>query len=289
MRIPNQLVESLNNRQCVVLVGSGLSSRLFTRIGKRYPSWTGLLEELLDYAYQHDCFNENEKIMLMDMLSKGNLSMSAQILRNRMTETDFGAFLDSIFRNDNRFDRAHNQIMGLPFAFFMTTNYDTILECAHSYKYNTQLPVYTNEQSATINNKISNNERFLYKIHGTFDRPSTVVLTKNDYRKLYYEESYIATMKNIFINYSVLFIGFSYSDPDIELILSEISRTFSGNNRMHYLLISQGVYNSLEQEYMKNDDRVTVMEYDNSDGSHSGVDLFLDELISRVKKKLNIT
>jgi len=286
MNIPNQLVESINNGRCVIFVGSGLSSRLFTKLGKKYPTWSGLLQAFLDYSFHYDLIEKSEAEMLCEMIKKGNLTMTAQILRDKANDTEFEEFLAGIFRNDNRFDSIHDSIMNLPFSFVLTTNYDAILECVFSYKYNKPIPTYTNLQISSVNNAISKKEYFLFKIHGTYEQLNTIVLTKNDYQALYYNRAYINILKNIFTNFSVLFVGFSYSDPDIEFIVSELSHEFAANNRMHYLLSSEKTYNSLEQEYMKKKERLTIIEYENADGSHSGVDFFFKELSLKVKKKL---
>lgn len=87
------------------------------------------------------------------------------------------------------------------------------------------------------------------------------------------------------MNYSVMFIGFSYNDPDIDSIVSGLAHEFNSGSRMHYLICPNNTYNSLEKEYLKNKERLTIIEYNNTDNSYSGVDDFLKELSLKVKKK----
>lgn len=285
MNIPNQLIKAINNKQCVVFIGSGLSSRLFTKLGKRYPNWRNLLNEMNDWAFSHDNINESEKEQIEEIISKNNLTMAAQVLRSKMNATEFGEFIDRVFRNDRRFDSVHNLLLELPIPFFLTTNYDSVFESAYDYKFGAPIPAYTHDQLGLVNSSISNNANILFKLHGSYERADTIILTKEDYQKLYYQNSYLETLKKIFLSYTILFVGFSYSDPDIEYIVTGLSHSFNSENRMHYLLISEGSYNSLEIEYMKRKERLTVIQYDNSDGTHSGVDLFFKSILSKIDKK----
>lgn len=285
MYIPNQLLKALNNDRCVVLIGSGLSSRLFLRLGKRYPNWTELLQMYSEYSFQQDIITHQEQELVGDVISKGNLTIAAQILKDKSNDLEFSTFLESVFNNGNQFDHIHCQIWDLPFSFVLTTNYDSILENAYSYKHNKSIPTYTNKLLSNVNKSISEHKNFLFKLHGSYEQSDTIIFTQNDYKKLYFNSAYIDTLKNIFINYSVLFIGFSYNDPDISSIVSSLAHEFNSGSQMHYLLCPNNIYNNLEKEYFKRKERITIIEYDNTDNSHSGVDDFFKELSSRSKKR----
>lgn len=285
MFIPNQLLESLNNDRCVALIGSGLSSRLFFHLGKKYPNWTELLQMYSEYSFHQDIITLQEKELVGNVIEKGNLTTAAQILKDKSNDLEFSTFLESVFRNENRFDNIHCQIWDLPFAFVLTTNYDSILECAYAYKYNKSIPTYTNKSLSNVNKSVSEKKNFLFKLHGSYEQPDTIIFTRKDYRDLYFNDAYIDTLKNIFLNYSVLFVGFSYNDPDIDSIVSGLAYEFNSGSRMHYLLCPSNTYNSLEKEYLKTKERLTIIEYDNTDKSHSGVDDFLKELSLKTKKK----
>lgn len=286
MDIPKRLIESINNGQCAIFIGSGISSRLFTKQRKKYPNWNELISALNQWAKDHDLVSDIDYDLISEMITKKNYIISGQILKDKMTKTDFGEFLESIFRNDSIFDHLHDLILDIPFAFCLTTNFDSILESAYMYKYGKTLPTFTPDQIEMANTFFSENKYFLFKLHGSYERSDTITLTMDDYRNLHHQSSYIDLLKNIFLSKTVLFTGFSYSDPDIEFIVSELAYNFKSENRMHYLLVPQNSYNNLEQDYMKNKERITIIEYENSDGSHNGVDLFFNELINKTKKNI---
>lgn len=288
MNIPNRLKQAIDNKQAIIFIGSGLSARVFTDMGKRYPSWTELLKKYNEWSLQNDLINKTEYDMIDEIIGKGNLTIAAEVLRQKSSNTDFGAFFDEIFRNDNRFDHVHNAILDIPFAYILTTNYDAIIESAYRAKYNSEIPVYTWDQVNMVNKRINDDDLFLFKLHGTYDRADTVILAENDYRKLYHKEAFLDTLKSIFINKSILFVGFGYNDVAITRIISNIAYTFEQNNCMHYLLIEKNRYNELEKQYLLQNDRITVIEYDNPDGSHSEIDTFFSQLKATVssKKKL---
>lgn len=285
MNIPNQLINALKNNQCAIFIGSGLSSRLFTKLGKQYPNWLNLLIDMSNWAFSHDNITKSQKILIDEIIRKSNLTVAAQILRSKMNQTEFGEFLDSIFRNDNRFDSIHNLLLELDCPFYMTTNYDCIFESAYSYKFGMPIAAYTHDQLGLINSSIAKNKKVLFKLHGTYERTNTIILTRSDYKNLYHQSAYLETLKKIFLSYTVLFVGFSYNDPDIEYVITELAHSFNSENRMHYLLIAEGNYNELEVEYMKQAERITVINYNNSDETHSGVDAFFEELLNKIEKK----
>lgn len=285
MRIPKRLIQAIADDQSAVFIGSGLSSRLFNRLGKRYPGWAELIRNLNEWSLQNDLVNPSEHAMIDDIIAKNNLTMAAQVLRNKATATDFGTFLESVFRNDNRFDYVHSQILDIPFSFIVTTNYDSIIESAYSNKYNETLPTFTPGQIGMVNHYIDNRKRFLFKIHGTYERGDTVVLAESDYRLLYHTRGYMELMNKVFLSKSVLFVGFGYNDPAIRDIIENLSFAFDGNNRMHYLLMEKGRYNNLEQEFLKENDRVTVIEYENEDGTHSQIETFFRQIIDEIDGK----
>lgn len=287
MYIPNRLIKSIDNGQAAIFIGSGLSARVFSQMGKKYPLWSELVNELNRWSLENDIIDETEYRLLNDIIEKNNLTMAAQILRQKASKTDFSSFLDMVFRNDNRFDYIHSLILDIPFNCIMTTNYDAIIESAYNIKYNRPLPVYTWEQVGVVNNYFNEGKEFLFKLHGSFERENTVILAENDYQLLYHNNAFLELLKKIFLSKSVLFVGFGYNDPAIKSLISNLSFDFSGNNCMHYLLIEQNRYNNLEKEFLKHNDRITIIEYENNDKTHSKIGDFFSDLRStlRTKKK----
>jgi hypothetical protein len=77
---------------------------------------------------------------------------------------------------------------------------------------------------------------------------------------------------------TVLFLGFSLEDPDIDHMLDRLASVFSRTNEFHYALVESGRFSALEQRRLALDKRIRIIEYDNSDGKHEQVAEFLEYL-----------
>lgn len=98
----------------------------------------------------------------------------------------------------------------------ITTNYDGFMEeICNGYT------VFTGQRELIFSDIYEFDE--IYKIHGSFDDPSGIVLTSEDYKNLEETQPYlIAKIMTIFMEYPIIFLGYSISDRDIFNILSEI-------------------------------------------------------------------
>lgn len=75
----------------------------------------------------------------------------------------------------------------------------------------------------------------IYQIHGSMDLPESLVLTDLDYRRFSDRRKYLAAkLLTIFVEYPVIFMGYSIRDPNIQSILSSISKCV-GPQRMEAL------------------------------------------------------
>ena len=69
----------------------------------------------------------------------------------------------------------------------------------------------------------------IYKIHGSVQNPESIVINKADYQKFYDKGKYLAAkLMTIFMEYPIIFIGYSISDSDIQAIL----KLFFVNNQI---------------------------------------------------------
>lgn len=63
----------------------------------------------------------------------------------------------------------------------------------------------------------------IYKIHGSVSQPESLVLSEEDYAKFNRKGKYLAAkLMTIFMEYPIIFIGYSLSDTNIQNILSDI-------------------------------------------------------------------
>ncbi len=99
----------------------------------------------------------------------------------------------------------------------ITTNYDTLLE-----KIYPEYAVYVGQEELLFNNISGIGE--IYKIHGSITKPDSLILTSLDYAGFEQNASYlIAKLLTIFLEYPVIFMGYSLSDRNIRNIFKTIS------------------------------------------------------------------
>jgi len=72
-------------------------------------------------------------------------------------------------------------------------------------------------------------------MHGDVDHPADAVLTKDDYESYHKKRgAYITALAGDLVSKTFVFIGFSFSDPNLDYILSRVRVSFAENQRQHY-------------------------------------------------------
>lgn len=100
----------------------------------------------------------------------------------------------------------------------ITTNYDMLPEQIFP-----DYAVYVGQEELLFNNISGIGE--IYKIHGSIQKPDSLVLTSVDYSEFETKASYlIAKLLTIFLEYPIIFMGYSLSDRNIRNIFRTISR-----------------------------------------------------------------
>ena len=95
----------------------------------------------------------------------------------------------------------------------------------------------------------------IYKIHGSIQKPDSLILTSKDYETFEAKSSYlIAKLITIFLEYPVIFLGYSLSDRNIENIFSTIADCLSQeklNSLKSRLIFVDYSQNEVVSEYSK--------------------------------------
>lgn len=107
---------------------------------------------------------------------------------------------------------------------FITTNYDNFLESiAQNFK------VYTGQEELIFSPIQEIAE--IFKIHGTITNPKSLILTQKDYQEFNAKSKYLAAkLMTIFMEYPIIFIGYSLTDSNIQNILTSIVECLSEEN-----------------------------------------------------------
>lgn len=194
---------ALNDRRASLFVGAGISR------AADLVDWRNLLRGIarelkLNVDEEHDLI----AIAQYHVNTKGRPNINRLILKE---------FLKGTAITDN-----HRLIATLPLSEVWTTNYDSLLEDAFEQAHKlTDVKRRAND----LSNPIPNANVIIYKMHGDVKDPDDTVITKDDFEQYndpQKRQSFTIALQGHLISKSFLFLGISFTDPNIEYILSRV-------------------------------------------------------------------
>lgn len=141
----------------------------------------------------------------------------------------------------------HKLLANIPhFKRIFTTNYDTLLE--DSYEQNEVRVVRNDADCAYINKPFT-----VFKIHGDFTAPDSVIITSDDYQNFFNANKNPIMwdlVKTEFATKNILFIGYSLEDDNILDIIRKVSEA-QKSNQNEMFLIAPGISQEKREELRK--------------------------------------
>ena len=213
----DKYVNDIKNNSAALFIGAGFSK------SSGFVDWKDLIKNVAD-DLDLDIEKEN------DLVSLAQYSYNKNQNRSLINSVIFDEFSKNVDIDEN-----HRILARLPIFTFWTTNYDSLIEDALRDAKRMVDVKYKNSHLAI---SLSHRDAIVYKMHGDKSDPDEAVLIKDDYEKYYRERTpFVTALCGDLISKTFLFIGFSFSDPNIDYILSRIRIEYgAGNNRQHYAL-----------------------------------------------------
>ncbi|HRH38157.1 MAG TPA: SIR2 family protein [Flavobacteriales bacterium] len=245
-RFIREYVAELHNKNAGVFVGAGLS------MPAGYVSW----KELLKDAFTDLDLNPDAEYDLVTIAQYYCNQVGGN--KNALTQKIFSAFKQLKAPQPN-----HLLLASLPIQVYWTTNYDKLIETAlrqvnktPDVKYNTDhLDQTEPDRDVTV-----------YKMHGDVDHAAKAVISKDDYEKYPVKLlQFVQALRGDLIERTFLFLGFSFTDPNIDYILSRVRAHRDENTGRHHYCILKKVskadgesdedlrYKQLKQDYFIRD------------------------------------
>jgi hypothetical protein len=126
----------------------------------------------------------------------------------------------------------HRLLARLPIRTWWTTNYDKLIENALRDAGKVVDVKSAVPQLATTR---PHRDATIYKMHGDVDRPDEAVATRDDYERYSVDRgAFITALAGDLVSKTFLFLGFSFTDPNLEHVLSRVRLTFQNNQRRHF-------------------------------------------------------
>lgn len=270
-----EFTRGLRNRNAAVFAGAGLS------LASGYVDWKGLLKDIIaDLGLDPD--NEADLVTIAQYhcnQAGGN--------KARLTQTIFDHFSQTKSPT-----RIHAILSSLPIYTYWTTNYDKLIETSLIAAKKVPDVKHTIKQLAVTR---PNRDVVVYKMHGDIDHPANAVISKDDYEEYPFKMSaFVSALRGDLIEKTFLFLGFSFTDPNLDYILSRVRVLYEKHQRNHYSIqkkVSKEVgedvkefnYRKLKQEYFIRDlkrfgiQTVLVDEY-------VDINSILEEVVRRYKR-----
>lgn len=244
----------------VPFIGAGLSKpfnipdwkQLITRLSDEYmENFKHIKPTVNEYLNNNNFWSAMETILEFAPISESDIQEEiVRIIDNQMRK--------SVNNNDHNY----LDLANLNFKVYLTTNYDHLLT-----KYINEdncVPLILNDIDFSTQNLFSAKKKRVFHLHGHISNPGTIVITKDQYKKLYNSKKYDNILKLFTGNKSLLFIGFSFDDQFIKEMIKDHKDYFKGN---HFILLDNPS-NVLVKE-LKKDYGLNVIKYDSSRSNHS--------------------
>ena len=210
--------KELEEENVAIFAGAGLST------GVGFVNWKELLRPIAD-ELGLDINRETDLVALAQYHCNDNANNRSQ-LNQRLIEE----FSKSSEETEN-----HRILSRLPIRTFWTTNYDKVIENALASSGKIADVKYTKEHLSTTKPK---RDAVVYKMHGDVEHPNQAVLTKDDYERYHIKmDQYLSNLKGDLISKTFIFIGFSFTDPNLDYILSRVRVAYDQNQRRHYCFL----------------------------------------------------
>lgn len=275
MTWPEALVAELAARRCIVFLGAGASAASKNASGDRPPSWEGLLTRAKDLLPASP-----DKVTADELIKEKRFLDAAEVVFSTIDPSDKTAFFRSQFQQPAFTPSSlHTLVRDLDAKVVITTNYDTLYDrlCPPDDGYNVRK--YTDEH---LLDDIRSPVRLILKAHGCITDPQRIVVTRSDYYTARSRNSrFYNVLDALFLTSTILFIGCSLADPDIQLTL-ENSNIAAAATHSHFALLANGTHPALSRA-IRQSYNIRLVEYNNDAGDHANAETELRRLVEDVE------
>jgi ribosomal protein S25 len=223
MKIEQKIKDAILQNNLVIFAGSGLSSKF------NLPSWNKLVVDVINQI------DKKEFKTLLPVLEMGLMQPIEVLQKIKSEHTTIKSYIKSNFNISSSADfDFHKKIIELT-GQVITTNYDNAFENAS----NNSITPSSYTDPFNINEIGKNGKPYIFKLHGSYNEPSNCIIFEESYTKLYNSnDGAIEKLKTIFSEKTLLFLGFSFNDPDINLIFDNLDKAFDNNNK-HFIITKE--------------------------------------------------
>ena len=256
-----KLIHSINTGRCYVLVGSGPS----TEVG--YASWGKLASDVYGHLLAEGAVTD--KAGYENSLSRGEYP---ELLRQAEIDIGGRGKLCDLLRltlapQARQRGRVYEYLTRWPFACYLTTNFDNEI---HDRLASGNVHYQTLGNDAQDLSLVARDGAagFIVKLHSDLDNPARVVVTSQDYDRLYVAPEgygFRKKLEQIFSFFPLLIVGHSLKDRDLDYVL-RLARQYSSEE--HPIFMVAADFTPMQVREYRERYNIDVVTYANPDGFH---------------------
>lgn len=211
--------KDLEEGHVAIFAGAGMSKAI------GYVNWPELLNDIADELG----LNVNKE---HDLISLAQYHVTFKGNNSGLAKKILQEFSDQAEESDT-----HKILARLPIPTFWTTNYDNVIERALE---NALKVVDIKHSVAQLSDAKPKRDVVVYKRHGDVTIPREAVISKEQYENYHRDhEGFITALSADLLSKTFLFIGFSFTDPNLDYVLSRLR--LSAPVRDHYCFMKKEV------------------------------------------------
>ena len=200
-----------------IFVGAGVS------VGAGYPSWVELLHEIgEELGVNSGDVHDLAALAQWSVQSSGSKTRIRKVIRDNI-------------KPDHDIPESLRIIARLPVRHIWTTNYDRLIERSFD---EIRRPIDVISAPGDLSIRARPGASRLYKMHGSIDRLDDLVISTDDY-ELYRSKrgAFLPLLQAHLTGMSILFVGLSFTDPNIRHVLSLIRESFTEAPPEHFAIV----------------------------------------------------
>jgi hypothetical protein len=219
-RFVDDFCKELKQRNVAIFAGAGLS------VPAGYVDWRGLLKPLAD---ELNLSVDREH----DLVKVAQYHINHHNNRNDLAN----AILNGFSVRNAVVTPNHRILARLPIDVYWTTNYDPSIE--NALKEAGKLADVKHTPDHLVHT-LRGREAIVFKMHGDHQHPADAVLAREDYEQYHLKRGdFLTALAGDLLSKTFLFIGFSFSDPNLDYVLSRLYTRHGRNQRKHYCFVKK--------------------------------------------------
>jgi hypothetical protein len=264
--LPPRLINALESGRLVPFVGSGVSR---SAAPAKFPNWLEFVQLMNQTALSARFITKNVHHQIATLLKQEKYLLAVEALKRYMPEDAYKMFFEEnfLYTDKDKVDLSlQTALLETADRLIITTNFDRLLEDAFALHYKRAPTVSTFRDpyvvQATLQQQSLSASPLIFKLHGDIADITSIILSERDYRTLMFDhQSYESVLVSIFVNYVVLFVGFSLSDREIMMHVAKLRHQMQYFSHPHFALISDKDPNDVEDAVFRQSYGVDIIRY----------------------------